>query len=149
MKYLDCVFHESMRIYQPANGIFFREAQYDNEIADLKILKGTLLSVGSLSNHYNPELYENPTEFIPERWMKEEGSIMVPKPFTWLPFSAGPRSCVGKTLAQIEMKVIVIKLIKKYKMSLEESELKMKMVNFSYQPQKMETKFSLKPHFAK
>lgn len=61
MIYLDCVIHESMRIYQPANGIFIREATTDHMLGDVKVLKGTLLMLSSLSNHYNPEYFENPT----------------------------------------------------------------------------------------
>lgn len=61
MVYLDCVIHESLRIYQPANGIFIREATKDHLLGDLKILKGTMIMISSLSNHYNPEHFENPT----------------------------------------------------------------------------------------
>lgn len=53
MIYLDCVIHECLRLYQPANGIFIREATEDHMLDDIKILKGTLIMVSSLSNHYN------------------------------------------------------------------------------------------------
>ena len=100
MKYLNCVFHETLRIYQPANGIFFREAQYDHYLNDVPIKKGTVMALSSLSCHYNEKNFENPFEFIPERWEKGEGNnIMVPKPYSWLPFSAGARSCIGQHLA--------------------------------------------------
>ena len=65
-----------------------------------------------LASQYNPTYYENPFNFDPERWMKEDGSIKNPEPFTWIPFSAGPRTCIGRQLAEMEMKIIVIKFLK-------------------------------------
>ncbi len=54
MIYLDCVVHEGLRIYQPANGIFIREATQDHMLGNIKIPKSTLIMISSLSNHYNP-----------------------------------------------------------------------------------------------
>lgn len=127
MIYLDCVIHECLRIYQPANGIFIREATQDHMLGDLKILKGTLIMISSLSNHYNAAHFENPTEFRPERWLGEDGKLKNPKPFSWLTFSAGPRSCIGKQLALSELKIIAIQLLRKYDMSMETTDLTMKM----------------------
>ena len=70
--------------------------------------------------------------------------MKTPKPFTWLTFSAGPRSCLGKQLALTEIKVIVIQFLRKYKLKLETTDFIMKMENFSYQPQKFMTKFTAK-----
>ena len=50
--------------------------------------------------------------------MKEDGSFNAPKPFSWLTFSAGPRSCIGKQLAMLEMKLIAIHLLRKYEMEM-------------------------------
>lgn len=60
MKYLDFVFHETMRYYQPANGIFFREAQCDHMLGDLEIKKGTLLTINSMGNQNNEKYYDRP-----------------------------------------------------------------------------------------
>ncbi len=90
---------EGLRIYQPANGIFIREATQDHMMGDIKIKKGTLVMTSSMSNHYNAEYFPEPTKYIPERWLDENGQIKTAKPFTWLTFSAGARSCIGKQLA--------------------------------------------------
>ena len=71
MKYLDCIFSESVRYYQPANGIFFREAMKDFTLKNIPIKKGTLFITSSMVNHYYSKNYENPLEFKPERWMTE------------------------------------------------------------------------------
>lgn len=142
MKYLDCVVHEAMRYFQPANGLLFREATHDHYLADIKIKKGTLLNTSSLTNHYDAHYFPQPSEFKPERWLKEDGSFNAPKPYTWLTFSAGPRSCIGKQVAFIEMKLIVIILFQRFDMKMETEDLKMMLNNFSYMPQKMMVKFT-------
>lgn len=96
--------------------------------------------ISSLTNHYNPDNFQNPLEFKPERWMGE-GVLKNPKPFTWLTFSAGARSCIGKQLALTELKIITIQFLRKYNMTMETQDLVMKLHNFSYQPQKLTTKF--------
>jgi cytochrome P450 len=116
--YLDCVIHECLRIYQPANGIFIREATNDHMLGDLKIKKGTLIMISSLTNHYNDENFENASEFRPERWLNEEGVLKTVKPFTWLTFSAGQRSCLGKQLALLELKIIVIQILRRYEIKM-------------------------------
>ena len=55
MKYLDCFFHESMRYFAPANGIFFREALEDHYLADIQVKKGTLIFLSTFGNNYNPD----------------------------------------------------------------------------------------------
>lgn len=94
----------------------------------------------SISNHYNAENFENPTEFRPERWLGQGKNLKMPKPFTWLTFSAGARSCLGKQLALTELKAIVIQTVRKYRLEMQTTDLTMKMHNFSYQPQKLLTK---------
>ena len=92
-------------------------------------------------NHYYSKNYENPLEFKPERWMTEDGKPWVPKPYTMLTFSAGPRSCVGKQLAQLEMKMMTVIIFMNYELKMETTELEMSMQSFSYQPQMMKVEF--------
>ena len=57
--------------------------------------------------------YENPEEFDPERFMPENRHKI--KPYTYLPFGAGPRNCIGLRFALLEAKLSLSKLIQKYK----------------------------------
>lgn len=140
MIFLECVVHEALRLYQPANGIFLREATHDHMLADIQVLKGTIVMTSSLSNHYNPDHFPEPLQFRPERWLGQDGQLQTPKPFTWLTFSAGARSCIGKQLALLEIKVMVIQLFRKYNLSMGTQELVMRMRNLSYEPQKLMTR---------
>ena len=76
----------------------------------MPIPKGTMLDGSWVSAFYNPDIFENPHDFLPERWERED--YKEKKQIVSLMFSAGPRSCIGKSLALIEIKVMVIKLIR-------------------------------------
>jgi cytochrome P450 family 135 len=52
--------------------------------------------------HFREDLYPNPEEFRPERFL--EGN---PDPYTWIPFGGGVRRCIGAVFAQFEMRVIM------------------------------------------
>ncbi len=63
--------------------------------------------------HHNPEFYPNPHRFEPERFLPENRDKLIP--YTYLPFGAGPRNCVGMRFALLEAKTIIANIIMKYK----------------------------------
>ena len=65
-----------------------------------------------ISNYYDPEIFENPFEFKPQRWEKEE-SKSYQSMLNYI-FSGGPRGCIGKSLALTEAKVFMIKFVQRY-----------------------------------
>jgi cytochrome P450 len=90
-------------MYSSANGIFPRVAKEDNFLKvdnnTILIKKGTIVNTQTFSIHYKSTVYEEPNRFKPERFIDGEGKIISPEPYTWMNFSAGFRSCVGKQLA--------------------------------------------------
>jgi cytochrome P450 len=56
--------------------------------------------------HLRSDVYENPNEFRPERFL--EGA---PEPYTWIPFGGGVRRCIGAAFAQQEIKVVLRTLL--------------------------------------
>jgi cytochrome P450 len=52
--------------------------------------------------HFRPDLYPDPDEFRPERFLGR-----TPEPYTWIPFGGGVRRCIGAAFAQFEMRVII------------------------------------------
>ena len=61
---------------------------------------------------YNPSTFDNPFEFIPERWERED--YKQKRHLVEMVFSAGPRTCIGKNLALTELKIMTIKFMQRY-----------------------------------
>jgi cytochrome P450 family 3 subfamily A len=65
------------------------------------------------SIHHNPHFYPNPYHFSPDRFLPQNREKLIP--YTYLPFGAGPRNCVGMRFALMEAKTIIANAITKYK----------------------------------
>ncbi|XP_071823155.1 cytochrome P450 3A24-like [Apostichopus japonicus] len=113
MEYLDCFVRESLRMYPPAAGLERYNDKGDIVIKDLLIPEGFRVYVPVYAIHHDPEIWDNPEEFRPERFNKENRSKI--HPVSWLPFGDGPRSCIGMRLAMMEMKFAVVRLLQEFK----------------------------------
>lgn len=65
----------------------------------------------------DPKIFENPDKFWPERFAVERNSEKQ-NPFAYVPFSAGPRNCIGQKFAMLEMKSIITKLLRNFEFKL-------------------------------
>jgi cytochrome P450 len=65
------------------------------------------------SLHHRDELYPNPSEFRPERFLERQYS-----PYEYMPFGAGVRRCVGAALAQMELKIVLGTLLREHRFRL-------------------------------
>ena len=88
MTYITAIIRESLRILPPTIGITLRKLSQDAKIGSYILPKGTLCTVNMWSFHRDPKYWENPKQFIPERFLNNEKR----NTFTWAPFSGGPRS---------------------------------------------------------
>lgn len=94
-KYLDCCIDEALRIY-PIVPLLNRECTKDYKIPDtnLTIEKGTPIIIPVLGLHRDPNIYDNPMEFIPERFLDSpHGGGKVDGLF-YSPFGNGPHNCI-------------------------------------------------------
>jgi len=94
---LDCVrrvIAESMRLYPPAWTIGRRAVQ-DYSIAGVRVPAGSLVLVSPFVLHRDARYFTEPLRFDPDRWTPEATSAR--PPFSYFPFSAGPRSCLAST----------------------------------------------------
>lgn len=89
-----------------------RTTREEIRINDDVIPANTDISVSILSVHRNPAYWENPTEFNPSRFESDE--ILKRNPFSYIPFSAGPRNCIGQKFAMFELKVFVYHVISQF-----------------------------------
>ena len=85
----------SFSILDPRNGLHYP--------ADSSVL----IWLVSHATHHDPSLWPRVDEFLPERWLANEGDELYPKRGAWRPFEFGPRSCIGKELSMIELRRVV------------------------------------------
>ena len=76
---------------------------------------GTVVGMSHMMIHNDPNIFESPTEFLPERWIGEKGK----KLDHWLlAFSKGSRDCVGMNLAYTEMHLVLANLFTRLELTL-------------------------------
>ncbi|XP_005190958.2 cytochrome P450 4d8-like [Musca domestica] len=114
LKYLDCVIKEGLRLF-PSVPIIGRSIKEDFKYKHSKygegvIPKGTELIVSLIATLRNPERFDNPHDFIPERYENSDGRNNLGASA----FSAGARNCIGQKFALYVMKITMVKLIHKY-----------------------------------
>ncbi|RWS12117.1 cytochrome P450 monooxygenase-like protein [Dinothrombium tinctorium] len=112
MKYLDCVLKEVQRLY-PTAPFIGREITHDVEINGYLIPKGTTCGILTFLLHRDPVTFPKPEHFDPDRFMPS--NCVKRHPFAYIPFSAGPRNCIGQKFALLEQKIIVANVIKHFK----------------------------------
>ncbi|KAF2199970.1 cytochrome P450 3A30 [Delitschia confertaspora ATCC 74209] len=102
LEYTTNVIKETLRYFP----IGFSARSYDDFITYNGIqypAKDHMVCMAQHTMQMNPELFPNPGKFDPDRFSRNESP-----PHAWRPFEKGPRSCVGKTLAMDEMRVILL-----------------------------------------
>ncbi|XP_005405488.1 PREDICTED: thromboxane-A synthase isoform X3 [Chinchilla lanigera] len=112
LPYLDMVIAETLRMYPPAFR-FTREAARDCEVLGQQVPAGAVLEVAVGALHRDPELWPCPETFDPERFTAEAQQQR--RPFTYLPFGAGPRSCLGVRLGLLEVKLTLLQILSRFR----------------------------------
>ncbi|NXH13437.1 CP3AO protein, partial [Bucco capensis] len=111
LEYLDMTLNETLRRY-PIGGRIERVCKKDVEINGVTIPKGTIVMIPPYTLHHNPDYWPNPEEFRPERFTKENKESI--DPYTYLPFGAGPRNCIGMRFALLSLKVAITALLQHF-----------------------------------
>ena len=88
---------------------FIRQIPIPN--SKIVIRKGDFVRLNNIGIMMDPEIYPNPLDYNPDRFMKEYASDR--NPYSFLPFSLGPRNCIGMRFAMYEMKCCISNLVSK------------------------------------
>lgn len=78
----------------------------------------TVVSTNTWTTHHNPDYFPNPYEFNPSRWL---GNVSEQMKNLWMPFSKGPRNCIGQAMALFELRMLTATLVKRYNISVDDT----------------------------
>lgn len=104
LPYLDRVLKECLRLYPPVTFIS-RTTTDPVVLGDVEVETGTMLHLHIYDVHRDPKYYPDPERFDPDRFLPE--NVAARNPYAYIPFSAGPRNCIGQKFAVLEMKTII------------------------------------------
>lgn len=124
LPYLDAVVKESMRLYPVAPFVVRKlpqdvaiPAENKSAAAPTILPEGSLACVWIYALHRNPRLWHRPDDFVPERWIDpnlkdlDEGQ----RSGAFMPFANGPRNCVGQPLAHVILRIMLARIVDRYK----------------------------------
>lgn len=127
LPYTTATIKESMRLFPAASAT--RSGEKSFTITDPRnglrypADPSVLIWLVSHATHHDPSLWPRAEEFLPERWLASEGEELYPTRGAWRPFEYGPRSCIGKELSIIELKIVVCLLARTFEISAVYKEL--------------------------
>lgn len=113
MKYLEMVIKESLRMY-PSAPLFSRTVSENLDYNGTVIPPGIPILFLPYSIHHDPDHFPDPEKFDPERFSPENYDGK--KPFSFIPFSAGPRNCLGQKYAMMEMKCLLSMILRQFEL---------------------------------
>ena len=115
LPYLSAVCQETLRIYPVGLLTFAREVLTPVELMGHQLEPGTVVLGSIYLTHRREDLYPEPLQFKPERFLERQFS-----PYEYLPFGGGSRRCIGLALAQLEMKLVLATILRDFELVLAE-----------------------------
>ncbi|MEG5138915.1 MULTISPECIES: cytochrome P450 [unclassified Microcoleus] len=115
LPYLSAVCQETLRIYPVGMLTFPRVVREPVELMGYQLEPGTVVFGSIYLTHRREDLYPEPQQFKPERFLERQFS-----PYEYLPFGGGSRRCIGLALAQLEMKLVVATILRDFDLVLAE-----------------------------
>ncbi|MGD1804575.1 cytochrome P450 [Dapis sp. BLCC M126] len=113
LPYLSAVCQETLRIYPIAMNAFPRVVQKPVEIMGYQLEPGMVAIVPIYLTHHREDIYPEPKQFKPERFLERQFS-----PYEYLPFGGGSRRCIGSAFALFEMKLVLATILSQYELKL-------------------------------
>nr|QLC36636.1 cytochrome P450 2X24 [Kryptolebias hermaphroditus] len=113
MPYVQAVIHEVLRVANTVPLSVFHCTTKDTELMEYTIPRGTMIIQNLMSVLREEGQWKFPHEFNPENFLNEQGDFVKPEAF--MPFSAGPRMCLGEGLARMELFLITVTLLRKFR----------------------------------
>jgi cytochrome P450 len=113
LEYTRMVLEETMRVYPPTMALA-RTSIEDDKVDGHAIPKGSSVAVFIYGIHHDPEYWPEPERFDPERFAPNVAQSR--DRFAYIPFSAGPRQCIGNTFAMLEAQVVLACVLQRFRL---------------------------------
>lgn len=116
LPYTVAAIKESMRFYPPAgaNKAGLPGVPLVGRHGTLYPTEGVHISIQHHELHHHPLLWPRVKEFLPERWLVEEGHELYPPAGAFRAFEHGPRNCIGQNLAMLELRVVLVLTVRRF-----------------------------------
>jgi cytochrome P450 family 4 len=121
MKYMERCIMETLRMYPPVP-VISRQINENVKLAsrDITLPVGASIIIATFKMHRNPDVFPNPDVFNPDNFLPEKSASR--HYYAYVPFSAGPRSCVGRKYAMLKLKIILSTILRNFKVNSKTSE---------------------------
>ncbi|KAJ4439688.1 hypothetical protein ANN_07816 [Periplaneta americana] len=113
MKYLEQAIKETLRLY-PSVPVIGRYCAEDLKVGDYTIPAGANVLIPIFALHRKEKYFPDPDKFDPDRFLPD--NIQMRPVFSFIPFAAGPRNCIGQKFAMLEIKATVSQLLRRYRL---------------------------------
>ncbi|CAD7091457.1 unnamed protein product [Hermetia illucens] len=114
LTYMEMVLKESLRLLPPVSNIG-RQLLEPTVIGGVTVPVGVNMSLAIYGMHHDPDYFPDPEKFDPERF--NPYNVGKVNPFSYIPFSAGGRNCIGQKFAMLDLKASVAKVIMNFRLS--------------------------------
>ncbi|XP_059608583.1 probable cytochrome P450 4ac1 [Phlebotomus argentipes] len=114
LEFTNRVIKECLRLYPPVPFIT-RSVTEDMKVDNETIPEGSIAHIHIFDLHRDPEQFPDPERFDPDRFLPE--NVEKRHPFAYVPFSAGPRNCIGQKFALLEIKAVLQHVLMAFKLS--------------------------------
>uniref|UniRef100_A0A182N1K2 Cytochrome P450 n=1 Tax=Anopheles dirus TaxID=7168 RepID=A0A182N1K2_9DIPT len=112
MRYLECCIKEGLRLY-PSIPVIGRRLTEDVRVDNYTIPAGTTAMIVVYELHRDTAVFANPDKFNPDNFLPENCNGR--HPYAYIPFSAGPRNCIGQKFAILEEKSVISAVLRKFR----------------------------------
>lgn len=124
LRYLDMVIKESLRLYPPAP-YYGRKITEEITIGDYTFPKDCAVFLSPYLMGRDPKLFSDPLKFKPERFNGTGDKI---NSYAYIPFAAGPRSCIGQKYAVCEAKIAITNILRNFELSVPKESEKLECI---------------------
>jgi cytochrome P450 len=116
--YTSAVLHEALRLYPPV-WMLARISEKEDVLGGVKIPKHTLVFFLPYLLHRRPDLWPEPEKFDPSRWLPD--AVRPKSRCAFIPFSSGPRKCIGDGFALLEGQLVLATLLQRARLKIDRS----------------------------